>query len=241
MNKAQLYNRVEQIRNYLHISAANYPLNIFLICQGLDNVKIEKIPFKTRGLRGMVHIAKDSSENHIILLNENKSDIENNYHGTHEFMHIFTADKNSGRIIRCYEYMHPEQNVYVEWLANEGAAEFLVPYTSFIPYFSDTYDFYMNHAEMWSVLYGHCNIYQLLGRAYNVSEIVIRNRIDNLSYEIFQYRNGGNLDNICFMSKTQLQRFETEIEVPNYIENISRQEVKYDFCFDWDDVIGAGY
>lgn len=83
-------------------------------------------------MRGIVRIAKNRDENHVILLNENKSFVEQNYHGFHELTHILTVDE-PGTTLNCFGNTRPNQNSYIEWLANEGAAEFLMPYKEILP------------------------------------------------------------------------------------------------------------
>lgn len=126
MNKAELYKLVSDLRKQFKISDSDYPLNIFSLCSRITNVEIEAVPFITRDLRGMVSLAKNNNENNVILVNSNKSFEEQNFHGFHELMHIPTADER-GTVLRCYERLKPNQNSYIEWLANEGAAEFTVP------------------------------------------------------------------------------------------------------------------
>lgn len=194
MTKAQLYCFVEKIRQLFEISSQCYPLSIFDICEATDNIQIQQIPFKTKGLRGMVCIANKSDENHVILLNENKTEAENNYHGTHEFMHIFTADDNAGKIIRCFDIVKPNQNAYTEWLANEGAAELLVPYRIFLPLVRENYESMLQD----SGTYKFCQEY---ADHFNVSPVVLEHRLRSLKYEIYQYINGVNIDNIGIISK----------------------------------------
>ncbi len=142
----------------------------------------------------MVCIANKSDENHVILLNENKTEAENNYHGTHEFMHIFTADDNAGKIIRCFDIVKPNQNAYTEWLANEGAAELLVPYRIFLPLVRENYESMLQD----SGTYKFCQEY---ADHFNVSPVVLEHRLRSLKYEIYQYINGVNIDNIGIISK----------------------------------------
>ena len=52
-------------------------------------------------MRGIVRIAKNRDENHVILLNENKSFVEQNYHGFHELTHILTVDE-PGTTLNCF-------------------------------------------------------------------------------------------------------------------------------------------
>ncbi len=197
MNKAQLYNYVEQLRCRLRISENDCPLNIIDICNECGNIQIEKIPFKTKGLRGMVSIANNSSENHVILLNKFKSDIENNYHGKHEFMHIFTSGNKPGELIQCYEYVHPKQDTYIEWLANEGAAEFLVPYKLLLPMIKENYNDINSH------LFGAYSFCEETAELFNVSSAVITNRLNNLRYEIDQYLKGVPIEQLNILSRSE--------------------------------------
>ena len=144
MNKAQLYKNINEIRNHLIANGFTYPLNIFDICSRYDNLSISAIPFKTRGLRGMAVLAKDDNDINCILVNSNISASEQNFHGIHELMHITFEDDNSGQIFKCYEKTLPFQDSYKEWVANEGAAELLIPYSDFIPFFCNVYSDFRN-------------------------------------------------------------------------------------------------
>lgn len=62
-------------------------------------------------MRGIVRIAKNRDENHVILLNENKSFVEQNYHGFHELTHILTVDE-PGTTLNCFGNTRPNQNSY---------------------------------------------------------------------------------------------------------------------------------
>lgn len=123
---------MSNLKKRLGITVSDYPLDIFELCSVISNVEIRALPFVTPDLRGMVNLAKKKDENHVILVNSNKSFEEQNFHGFHELMHIPTVDK-SGTILRCYDRIRPNQDSYLEWLANEGAAEFAVPYKMILP------------------------------------------------------------------------------------------------------------
>lgn len=82
-------------------------------------------------------MAENNDENHVIIVNCNKAVEEQNYHGTHEFMHLFCDENDGTKIFSCFDAVKPNQNPYIEWFANEGVAEFLVGYKTFIPLFSE--------------------------------------------------------------------------------------------------------
>lgn len=188
-----LYEIVNDLKKQLHVTDYDYPLNIFKMCSKISNVEIAAVPFNTRDLRGMVSLAKNDNENNVILVNSSKSFEEQNFHGFHELMHIPTVDE-PGTILRCYECVKPNQDSYLEWLANEGAAEFTVPYKMLLPIikykYSDltqglgTFDFCVEYSAK-----------------FRVSTTVMQYRIETLKYEIEQYLNGTPLDDIEILSR----------------------------------------
>lgn len=186
------------LKKQFNIQSSDYPLNIFEICKRISNVDIQALPFKTPDLRGMVSLAQNDKQNNLILVNSNKSFQEQNFHGFHELMHIPTADQ-AGTILSCYETTKPNQDSYTEWLANEGAAEFLVPYEILLPMIKDEYE------DMCKGV-GTRFFCEIHSRDFNVSPIVLQNRIESLKYEINQYMDGIPLGNIEILSKTKLEQ-----------------------------------
>lgn len=163
------------------------------MCSEIGDVEIKAVPFNTRDLRGMVSLAKNDKENNVILVNSNKSFEEQNFHGFHELMHIPTVDE-PGTILRCYERVKPNQDSYLEWLANEGAAEFVVPYKILLPIIKNKYSDLIQGFGTWDF----CNEYSY---KFGVSNTVMQYRIETLKYEIDQYLNGVALDEIEILSK----------------------------------------
>lgn len=204
-----LYKLVSNLKLCYNITDSDYPLNIFQLCSCFEDIVIQKADFKTKDLRGMLTLAEDETDVCVILVNGNKSFEEQNYHGFHEFMHIFTTDSEPGTTINCFEKVKPTQNSYIEWLANEGAAEFLVPYNKLLPMVKNNYS---------SMLEGIGTYEFCLETApkFSVSPVVIQNRINSLSYEIHQYVNGVSINDIEILSKKQLQQ--RNIVVPSLTE-----------------------
>lgn len=195
IDKKELYNIVDRRRRKFEITDDDYPLNIFEFCSYINNVQIIQAPFVTHGLRGMVKIAKQKGENHIIIVNSNLSFEEQNFQGFHELMHAATADK-AGTFLNYYERVRPNQDSYLEWLANEGAAEFTVPYKMLLPLVKENYPYMTKN---WGTS-RFCNLY---ADNFSVSPIVMQNRIDSLKYEISQYVNGVPLDKIEILSNNK--------------------------------------
>ncbi len=211
ITKRQLYEIVDNLKQQFGITAWDYPLNIFKFCKRTDNVEIRAVPFVTPDLRGMVHISKTENENHVILVNSNKSFVEQNFHGFHELMHIPTADM-PGTILQCYEKLKPSQDSYIEWLANEGAAEFLLPYKTLLPLVKRNYSSMTKGLGTWTFC-------QETSELFQVSPTVVQNRLDTLKYEIHQYIDGTPINDIEILSHTKQIARGIEIESLTSLEN----------------------
>lgn len=154
-------------------------------------------------MRGIVRIAKNRDENHVILLNENKSFVEQNYHGFHELTHILTVDE-PGTTLNCFGNTRPNQNSYIEWLANEGAAEFLMPYKEILPIIRNESKTFDEHSMP------IFDLSEKLSNMYNVSTVVVQNRISSLSYEIWQYLSGRTyMNNLQIFNNAQFGEIRT--------------------------------
>lgn len=236
MNKAQLYSGVNEVRRYLITKGATYPLNIFDICSKNRYLSISAIPFKTKGLRGMAVLAKDNNDINCILVNSNIASTEQNFHGMHELMHITFEHGNSGQIFKCYEKTMPFQDPYKEWVANEGAAELLVPYIDFIPFFCNVYSDFIQSNDMCKHKYAGKNILSVLSSRYGVSDMVIKNRISSLSYEIDQFIKEYRFRNIALLSYTQQKRY--GITTTNYLDIVESIMVQYLLSpLEWNELI----
>ena len=213
MNKADLYKCISYHKKRLGITRKDYPLNIFEVCaHKISNVKIEAVPFRTCNLRGMVSLAPSKNENHVILVNGNKSIEEQNYYGTHEYCHIITVDR-PGMTIRCFDKVTPNQDSYLEWLANEGAAEFLMPYKEILPIIKE-HSYRFDDSD-----FPICDLIERLSNKYGVSTMVAQNRLNTLAYEIWQYLHGVRIDNVKVMSKNEQSKNGIKVDTLNDIEN----------------------
>ncbi|MCR5479328.1 MAG: ImmA/IrrE family metallo-endopeptidase [Ruminococcus sp.] len=183
----------------------------------------------------MAQLANSESDINCILINSNLSQTELNFHGTHELMHIYLPSESKGTTFRCYDKIRPYQDSYLEWLANEGAAELLMPYKWFIVDFSELYKLYSTDRTRWIQHYQFFTPFDLLAHKYHVSTMVVKNRIRNLSYEIQQYNQGVDINRIRILSNTQQERL--GIQSFDYAEEIEHLIMIYDFGLAWDSVI----
>lgn len=235
MNKAQLYSNVDRIRTRLLLDGFTYPLNICDIGNKYIDLAVSSVPFKTKGLRGMAVLAKDAQDVNCIIINSLLSSYEQNFYGFHELMHITFESEKTGQIFSCYERTMPFQDSYKEWVANEGAAELLMPYKLFITDFCYLYDLFHTNRNLWIQYYDTFTPVELLAKKYHVSTMVVKNRIRNLSYEIQQYHQGIDIDSIRILSNNQQKSL--GIQSFDYESHLDLLELQYGLALDWDSVI----
>lgn len=226
-DKATLYRLVDYARQ-VHYKTT-YRTGIYLpdFWRSRD-VIVEEKPFKTHGLRGMA-VPADlySTQRDIIILNSNRSTKEKNFDCAHESIHITFHWKIHRQPFSCYDRIVANQDSYLEWQANEGAAEYLVPYKIFIPLTVDKWD-------MLTELYPmdmENEFLKPMSDLFNVPISVIRIRLISLRSEIEQYINGVPLENLRFYSNNDLNRLNKkvysifDIQEINYLHYLTRISV----------------
>lgn len=236
LSKETLYKKIANCRAMLHSYNICDQITITKICNTFDNIDISYVPFKTHGLRGMVSLASNEEPINCILINSNIPETEQNFHALHEFMHIYLHPNTECQTFKCYDRVRDNQNFTLEWQANEGAAELIMPYKEFIPLFCDLYEVYSNKSDLWNVVYGKTTeISYLLSKRYNVSGKVIENRISSLSYEIDQYRQGTSIDKIKLLSYSKRILF--GISTTDYIGKLKQFAFQHYSSLCWDAII----
>jgi Zn-dependent peptidase ImmA (M78 family) len=192
-SKLDLYQSVDDLIDLMGISltGGSFPLkSLDLAYRFCHNFSLEIIPFPSTKICGI--LCRDDNRTEIAL-NERRDKIMQNFDCMHELIHYFFHD---GPVFNCAE----KSNRSIEWQANEGAAQALVPYQLFIPEYV---------SRMKSCSRNQCNtiiIHSDLAELFNVTTVVIRNRINSLEYEIYQYLRGIPLSDIVILSKKQLER-----------------------------------
>lgn len=223
-SKADLYRQIDILKSVLGISLLNTPIDSKVLAgQHTLNPTIEEIPFPCNNICGILYKGDHTTS---IALNANRSPKMQNFDCMHELIHYFFHDIPYCQCIcsdRNMEHVHIQQDSYIEWQANEGAAQFLIPYQDFIPRF-------VTHISPDNPFLGGYDIQEYLANHYHVTEQVINNRIRSLSYECSQYQNGIPLESIEILS--QKKQRERGITTPAYLAKCS-------FPLEWDAVIGG--
>lgn len=173
LNKAELYRRVELIRK----SAPKGRFDPYALARSLD-IEIEVYAFDSERLAGVLLRGKHKSK---IILSANRSAEGRRFAASHELIHYFLHD---GENFLC---TGDDAVFAIEWQANEGAAELLMPYKEFIPFYKNIcLSFFTNRDRALRRMAEH----------FGVSTGMISTRLQSLSPEIAQYERGVPLDKI---------------------------------------------
>lgn len=195
-SKDSLYKHVDQLRSQLacYLNANTFPINsVELAVRAIPDLLIKQPPFPSNKICGILYKGHKKSS---IALNPNRSEKMQNFDCMHELIHYFFHDIPDGCCICGDESgLSIDQDSYIEWQANEGAAQFLVPYQDFIPRVIGALTFSTASAPQYLIW--------RLSNFYRVTPRVIEIRLDTLSHELDQYRQGTPLGQIHVLSKTQ--------------------------------------
>lgn len=215
-NKSELYDDIQNFRNKFNITSNSYPLNLIDIFGNRKGLKIGSMHFSTHGLRGIA--AKGNSLiDDVIILDDSRTSEEKNFYCGHEIMHLLLHRNQAANSFKCYDTVQPNQNSFLEWEANEGSAELLMPCKELIPIINRALPF-LKHS---------CDYRQLkseLSAKYNVSTSVVECRLESLKFEIYQYNQGISLENVKIISNSRQRKNNINIKSLNDIE-----KEKFDF------------
>ena len=139
------------------------------------------------------------AEPDIILLNSNRCEDEQNFDCGHEMMHLSLHRKLNRSTFNCFDRVSALQDPFLEWQANEGAAEFYVPYKIFIPLIKEHLHESPQRADVE-------NFITWASDYFLVPQAVIRYRLENLKFEIYQYYMGIEITDIKVLSKNQQEK-----------------------------------
>lgn len=210
--KEDLYARIDKMRKNLNILSYDMPVNTLWLCSNkISDVEIIYHTFDTSGFCGAAFAGEKMST---IVLNSARSELEQNFDCGHELIHLVRHRNKNNGVFNCTTR---NQNSFLEWEANEGSAQFLVPYQDFIPRFTSL----LNSNTL--------GIQNILAEHYHVTPQVINVRMNSLAYEIDQYRSGIHLDCLELLSRKQCRQ--RGITTTSY-------QALCDFALGWDSVIG---
>lgn len=191
ISKEELYTLIDYIRKCFNITIdMNEPFNIVNFFNNFVNIiECEFYNFNDNKIGGFLVKNRYPEKSHIVI-NSSKERISSLFDLAHELIHYLLHPEN-----RQYYISTSLCNIdNFEWQANEGAAELLVPYKKFIPIFTTLIKHCTNYNQ-------YINLLKRLSEIFVVSTAVIEYRISGLKYEIYQYENRTQLDNLEFLSQ----------------------------------------
>lgn len=145
-----------------------------------------------------------------IILNSTRGRLENQFDCGHELIHLYKHRNSEIDYFNCFEKTHPVQNSFIEWEANEGSAELIVPMCLLLP------EIKKRSFKSWSDI----NSMKFeLSDLFKVSHGVMQFRIESLKYEINQYLNGASLKDIKILSATAQKQRGIHVKSLNTIED----------------------
>ena len=220
ITKEKLYNGVHLLKLRQYFNPNQYGMDVVAFTKG-EGVLVEELRFKTKGLRGMA-VPSHSDKPDIILLNKYRNSYEHNIDCAHEMMHLSFHSHLHKKTFNCFNAITANQDMFIEWQANEGSAEYCVPYMVFVPMVCEDY----SNLEKYDISLFQEYCYQL-GRTFNVPATVIDYRMRNLKWEIWQHLQGVPIENVELLSGKELRKRNIRIKsIPEIV--IDNQEAEDD-------------
>lgn len=192
-SKRDLYEAVDQLRTLLGVPHTARAVDFQkIVCASTDTV-VQLAAFKTRGLQGMAILGTPD----IILLNERRGRLSQRFDFAHELIHC-RYHRVSRSAFTCTGFS--PRDPFLEWQANEGAAELLVPYRSFVPLVAENYHRIRRCRNLEAFI-------AFAAHQFQVTRETIHIRLKSLSAELFQYRAGIPLDQLEILSAREIDIF----------------------------------
>lgn len=209
LSKKKLYTEVSEVRKKLHIRAYE-PVDIVDVMQyymGLNHTLFLKLwPFDSRKIGGITIIGDKITT---MILNSHRTREERRFDWAHETIHYYLHRDIEIPIFNCIDLnSHQKLNTedaILEWQANEGAAELLLPYKCFIIKFCEAFRRNMKSDPYFKFRYAGSTA-ESLAFYYGLSKPVIENRIKSLTCEIYQFLAGIDPDDIKVISRNQQEK-----------------------------------
>jgi Zn-dependent peptidase ImmA (M78 family) len=190
--KEEIYHIVSVIKRYLGLSD-QYGIDSLEVAKSLMDVEI--LPFDETDICGILYKGKSKST---MALNALRTSHQQNFDCSHELIHFFAHEINAFKCI-CSENRTIRQERWMEYQANEGAAEFIIPYEYFVPEVSGVFCDSLSYSEIDGIISD-------LAAEYHVSESVIKIRMQSLKYEIYQYSHGVQLYDLEILSESRQKK-----------------------------------
>jgi len=195
IEKAELYRLVDERRAALSVVG---PADPYQLARRLG-ITVSCYAFESRRLSGFLMRGEIHSE---IVLNAAGSPESRRFTAAHELIHYFL---HGGREFLCGNTGLSEENVgALEWQANQGAAELLMPYRVFLPFIKNIRSILLADEE---------RAFRLIAKEFSVSPVTARLRLRDLEPEFEQYCAGVPLEDLQIVSASKIKTLRCSIDV----------------------------
>lgn len=219
-SKAELYQVADQIREQLGLHAPCTAEEVYQRIIAREDIGLAFIPLNTWGLQGMSS-AGENGERDIILLSDALGKLERGFYAAHELIHLTChRDQQRGRFY-CFFDKTLEQDDFLEWQANEGAAQIVMPMQQFLP---EALALLPNMGDRTGLL----RMRLKLAAHFGVTDSMVQVRLESLKYELYQAWIGQEIASITPLSAREQQRM--GITVPSLndrIQQLWQKELNY--------------
>lgn len=173
MTRPELYRFIDRKREELGL----YDLPVYtpeLVRERYPDILLREEDFFTRKVGGALYLGPRS----MLVLNLRRSEVERNFDCAHELLHYWSGIGHYA--LTPDRMMITPQDPYIEWVANEGAAELLIPFRRVLPLFY--------HERLWQYTeIARRERLRILAEGFIVTPAQMENRYRSLHRELAQY------------------------------------------------------
>ena len=198
MTKAQIYRHVERLRRAFGIAPEDYPLgmaDLRALAKGRAELRVHVFDSATLGA---YMIKNPPPRRSLIVLNGRRPPLSQAFDLAHELVHFYTHPAGNffceipedGKVRRDLPAM--------EYQANQGAAELLMPYRLVIPMAAELAD----AKRLWRDPAMERRLGEAVAERFRCSPWAGILRIGDLRHELAQFRDGAALDRVRVLSMT---------------------------------------
>ena len=219
-DKAELYRTAALLRRQLQLPEHCQSEAVLERICAQPGVRVASLAFRSPALRGMCSPGK-SGEPDVILLSARLSARERGFYAAHEWVHLCCHREKINTPFRCREYGRPRQDSYLEWQANEGAAEIVMPWRQVAELVLASPPDCTSRASL-------IRLRLRLADAFGVSDRMAAVRLESLRYELAYALGGQPLERIELLSSAEQRRRGIRVRsLEELAENLRQRERDY--------------
>lgn len=190
LTRAQLYQRVEQIREQLGLYRPPFSFGM-LRKRVAGEIEVIEHYFDSRVMQGAL-IRASKGRRSVVLINLRRNEVSRKFVLCHELIHYYLHLQGARFLCNLLE-----SDQLVEWQANEGAAQLLVPYQIFL-------QSCLRHRFL--ILSDSARAIPLLAEEFGVSQQTILYRLQTLAGELAQVFEGVAPDQVEVLTSRERAR-----------------------------------